>query len=308
MTDAIVVVDSGQVLETTESAIVAKNEADRAEQWAQYAEEKANLSEQSALESAQSRDEAREAAQQAQDTVNAFDANAEQKTQEYNTNAQQKLDTYNSNDAEKTQAFNQNAAEKQAQVDEAAELAQASADKAAQYAESASFGNIGDIKYTTRKDVPNGGAWCDGSEFSKAQFPDIWALITSGKLQTVSMTEYEAQVATYGVCGFIGWDSASEKFKVPLIKDVYIKCGYGAPVFGAESLPNIKGSFGFTDEGGSGIDTYAFSPNNTLLNGAFKRGEINKSGLNASGTSQVNGANIEFDSSLSSPTYRDGAK
>lgn len=113
MTDAIVVVDSGQVLETTESAIVAKNEADRAEQWAKYSEEKANLSEQSALESAQYRDEAREAAQKAQNTANAFDANAEQKTQ----------------------AFNQNAAEKQAQVDASANAAAQSENNAEIWAE-----------------------------------------------------------------------------------------------------------------------------------------------------------------------------
>ena len=38
MIDRIVVVDSGQVVETTESAIIAKDEADRAEKWAKYSE------------------------------------------------------------------------------------------------------------------------------------------------------------------------------------------------------------------------------------------------------------------------------
>lgn len=41
MIDGIVVVDSGQVIETNESAIIAKDEADRAEKWAKYSEEQA---------------------------------------------------------------------------------------------------------------------------------------------------------------------------------------------------------------------------------------------------------------------------
>lgn len=71
----IVVVDSGQTYESTESAIVAKNEADRAEQWAKYSEEKANLSEQSALEAAQSKENAKASASvavvSAQEAVNS---------------------------------------------------------------------------------------------------------------------------------------------------------------------------------------------------------------------------------------------
>lgn len=108
----IVVVDSGQTYESTESAIVAKNEADRAEQWAKYSEEKANLSEQSALEAAQLKDDTKAQADRAQNITDAFDANAQEKTQEFNQNAQEKTDT-----------FNANAAEKQSQVDASAENA-----------------------------------------------------------------------------------------------------------------------------------------------------------------------------------------
>lgn len=68
MIDTIVVVDSGQTYETTESAIVAKEEADRAEKWAAYAEDKANLSEQSALESAKYRDEAKQISVEAEES------------------------------------------------------------------------------------------------------------------------------------------------------------------------------------------------------------------------------------------------
>lgn len=156
MIDGIVVVDSEQVIETTESAIIAKDEADRAEKWAKYSEEQANLASDNAIAAAASKEAAAQSAQSAANAVNGFDAhaaqkqqdfddNAESKTNTYNSNAStllqqytdnaaQKLSAYNSNDATKTQAFNDNytsklnsfntnASEKQAQVDASAETA-----------------------------------------------------------------------------------------------------------------------------------------------------------------------------------------
>lgn len=130
MIDRIVVVDSGQVIETTESAIIAKDEADRAEKWAKYSEEQANLASDNAIAAAASKEAAAQSAQSAANTVNGFDVhaaekqqdfddNAESKTNTYNSNAStllqqytdnaaQKLSAYNSNDATKTQAFNDN--------------------------------------------------------------------------------------------------------------------------------------------------------------------------------------------------------
>ena len=156
MIDRIVVVDSGQVVETTESAIIAKDEADRAEKWAKYSEEQANLASNNAIAAAASKEAAAQSAQSAANTVNGFDVHAAQKQQDfdenatsktntynsnastllqqYTDNAAQKLSAYNSNDATKTQAFNDNytsklnsfntnASEKQAQVDASAEEA-----------------------------------------------------------------------------------------------------------------------------------------------------------------------------------------
>lgn len=62
MSDDIVVVDNGSTYETQESAIVAKKEADRAEQWAKYSEEKANLADERAIDAAESSDAAAQAA------------------------------------------------------------------------------------------------------------------------------------------------------------------------------------------------------------------------------------------------------
>ena len=156
MIDRIVVVDSGQVIETTESAIIAKDEADRAEKWAKYSEEQANLASDNAIAAAASKEAAAQSAQSAANAVNGFDVHAAQKQQDfddnatsktntynsnastllqqYTDNAAQKLSAYNSNDATKTQAFNDNytsklnsfntnASKKQAQVDASAEEA-----------------------------------------------------------------------------------------------------------------------------------------------------------------------------------------
>ena len=111
MTD-IVVVDSGQVIETTESAIIAKEEADRSEQWAKYSEQQANLASDSANEAAVSRDAAASSAQSAADTVNGFDNHAAEKQEEFDANAVQKTEEFNQNTTDKTQDFDANATEK----------------------------------------------------------------------------------------------------------------------------------------------------------------------------------------------------
>lgn len=116
----IVVVDSGQTYESIESSTVAKNEADRAEQWAKYSEEKANLSEQSALEAALSKENAKAQADRVQNISDAFDTNAAEKQADFDDNA-----------ADKTTAFNNNAASKQALVDASASAAAVSAQEAA---------------------------------------------------------------------------------------------------------------------------------------------------------------------------------
>lgn len=62
MSDDIVVIDNGQTYETQETSIVAKEEADRAERWAKFAEEQANLASGQAIEAAEASDAAVQAA------------------------------------------------------------------------------------------------------------------------------------------------------------------------------------------------------------------------------------------------------
>lgn len=168
-----------------------------------------------------------------------------------------------------------------------------------EYAEStvkSSFGNIGDIEYTSRTDVPNTGAWCDGALYTKAQFPDVYQMLVDGKLQSTTVSEFDSTVSANGSCGFFGLDTANERFKVPMLKNVYIKAGQAPSKFGAESLPNIKGRVG----------TLGNYNNTAAVTGAFKMDGNNVHA--AGGGNMVWFYNATFDASRSSSTYKDGAK
>lgn len=232
-------------------------------------------------------------------------------------------DNYNANAEAKTNEFNTNASEKQAQVDESATNAKISETNAKaselkakqsetnakesetlakQYADSAqffSFGNIGDIKYTSRTDIPNGGAWCDGAEYTQGEFPDIYQMLVDGKLQYTDYTTYDESVANNGSCGFFGLNTETTSFKVPKLNDVYIKAGQAPSMFGAESLPNITGEIGHTNN-------YGFVTSDTYKTGAFKIGKNLVGSLG--GEDGVQKYAIAFDASLSDPRYKDGAK
>ena len=101
---------------------------------------------------------------------------------------------------------------------------------------------IGSIGYTLRTEVPEGGAWCDGVLYTKAQFPDVYQMLVDGKLQSTTVSAFDSIVSANGSCGFFGLDTANERFKVPMLKDVYLKAGQAPLALGTESLPNITGS------------------------------------------------------------------
>ena len=179
-----------------------------------------------------------------------------------------------------------------------AALSAQEAEAAAQEAiEKSSFGNIGDIKYTMRTDVPNGGAWCDGTEYTQAMFPDIYQMLVDGKISSTDFTTFDDSVTNNGSCGFFALDTATTSFKVPLLKDVYIKAGDAPAMFVAESLPNIRGESGIADRSGK---------NGSRSSGAFYWEKFSPSGY-APG-SDNDSSNAKFDASRSSSTYQDGAK
>ena len=162
-----------------------------------------------------------------------------------------------------------------------------------QYSQKASFGNIGDIKYTSRIDLPNGGAWCDGAEYTQAQFPDVYQMLVDGKLSSTDYSIFNNSVSTNGYCGFFALDSSAQKFKVPLLKDVYLKAGQAPLAFGAESLPNIKGLRKSDTVQGEVSGAYS------------KTVPLSSYGT---GSGSLGYFNVEFNASRSSSTYQDGAK
>lgn len=155
---------------------------------------------------------------------------------------------------------------------------------------------IGSIGYTLRTEVPEGGAWCDGAEYTQAMFPDIYQMLVDGKIQSTTYQKFTSSVSTNGSCGFFALDSSAQKFKVPLLTNVYLKAGQAPSMFGAESLPNVKGEVG----------TIGDYNNTAVVTGAFKR--ATKSVHAADGGNIVWFYNATFDASRSSSTYKNGAK
>lgn len=179
--------------------------------------------------------------------------------------------------------------------------AQEAAERALKYAELSSFGDIGDIKYTTRTDVPNGGAWCDGAEYTQAMFPDIYQLLVDGKISSIDFSIFDSTVSANGSCGLFGLDTDTQKFKVPLLKDVYIKAGDAPLAFDDESLPNITGSFASVGNTRGVINS---------ATGAFSVGNKKQRGGYYGGGGLADGEESDFllNASRASSTYQDGAK
>lgn len=165
-------------------------------------------------------------------------------------------------------------------------------------AERAIVGNVGDIKYTARTDVPYGGYWCNGQIVSKAELENVYQMLLDGKLQYVDMATYDSIISSKGSCGFFGLDTENQIFKVPTLTDVYIKSGQAALEFGAESLPNITGiSNGYCTSGTeNGTDT-----SGCIYNIVYDTGQ----GAASNGSWQ---SKFGIDASRSSSTYKNGAK
>lgn len=155
---------------------------------------------------------------------------------------------------------------------------------------------IGSIGYTLRTEVPEGGAWCDGAEYTQAMFPDIYQMLVDGKIQSTTYQNFTSSVSTNGSCGFFALDSSAQKFKVPLLTNVYIKAGQAPSMFGAESLPNIKG-----------LGSASFSDNTIKTSGALTAVSSNEKG-GGYGSVVSLGKKESFNASRSSSTYQDSAK
>ena len=121
------------------------------------------------------------------------------------------------------------------------------------------LGNTGDIKWTTRRTVPEGGTWCDGSEFTKSQFSYFYEQLVNGDYNTVSYADYAQELANNGgECGFYALDTTNEKFRIPVLKSVFIRATGNSNDIGSyqgDAIRNISGTIGSVGDNRAG-DTW----------------------------------------------------
>lgn len=105
-------------------------------------------------------------------------------------------------------------------------------------------GHIGQIGYTARTSAPEGCAWCDGAEYTKAMFPDVYQMLVEGKLQKTDYTTYNNLVSSKSYCEKFALDTTNQKFKVPKLLDRFIaQSDTTYPVVGnGSSIGLINGS------------------------------------------------------------------
>ena len=170
---------------------------------------------------------------------------------------------------------------------------------------------IGSIGYTLRTEVPEGGAWCDGEEYTQAMFPDIYQMLVDGKIQSTTYQNFTSSVSTNGSCGFFALDSSAQKFKVPLLTNVYLKAGQAPSMFGAESLPNFD-AYIFAGDNGTGLNEDIGMTPSMTKNSASGAAEVvtntKNRGYSAVGLNATKTKGFRISPSLSSSTYQDSAK
>ena len=156
--------------------------------------------------------------------------------------------------------------------------------------------NIGDIFYTLRRDdTLNGAVPCDGREFNASDFDmddptnNPYSLCINDKIPNVDYTQYAAQIRSQGCCACFGIDVVNGKFKVPTIRDVYIKAGdvNTLTTYLAPGLPDISGYFQGSNAGDAG--------------GAFAKAGNTDAGADWKGG--YRGVPINFYASRSNPIY-----
>lgn len=95
--------------------------------------------------------------------------------------------------------------------------------------------------------VPENSLPCDGSEYPKTQFANLYNnWLVGKKLNTCTYSQYQSDIDTYGKCGKWGLDTENGKFKTPYIPDgTHIQQamtdGELGKIYNA-GLPNITGS------------------------------------------------------------------
>lgn len=141
--------------------------------------------------------------------------------------------------------------------------------------------------------VPEGCLPCNGSEYSKAQFNDLWNnYLTTNLLNTCTYAEYEADLTTYGQCAKFAINTTNETFKVPKIKD-------GAVVQQAMTDAELGKAYN------AGLPNITATLVDSLMSPGGSSGAIStvKSGSKHSTGTNADKYNATFDASHSNPIY-----
>lgn len=135
---------------------------------------------------------------------------------------------------------------------------------------------------TTSSYVPDGCVPCDGSEYTRAQYPAFYDnyLIGTGtnvpKLKTTTYSAYNSAVSSYGYCDLIALDTTNQKFKVQTMPNgIYLGTAPSSlPVVGngiSLGLTNGTNNTGLVHHAGIGLSAYVGNygmPINTPETGA----------------------------------------
>lgn len=156
----------------------------------------------------------------------------------------------------------------------------------------------------TEEYVPVGTLPADGTEYTKAQFIDLWTNYLTGnsaKLPTCTYEEYSEAITEYGMCGKFAIDTENLKFRVPLIKDgAHLQQALTNAELSKEynaGLPNIEGLL----EGMRSYDQNASVPSKG--DGALKVTRTAVAQTFYDGTDNASGYKMEFDASWDNPIY-----
>ena len=164
-------------------------------------------------------------------------------------------------------------------------------------------GNIGDIKYTLRTTEPHGGVFCNGQILSKVQYPDLYQMLLEGKIEKISLSEYENQVLSGGICRFFAIDEKEKTIKVPTIISensntrAYVVCYTGKDTeIDITQEIELNNPFSLFDYKWSEYDIN--NPSWLLSNGVFHSGNVYVSAYNLlvklyNGTESKNGLSVK---------------
>lgn len=169
-------------------------------------------------------------------------------------------------------------------------------------------GTIGQLNAFARLDVPTGWLRCDGTQYTRATYPDFWDnYLTQNKLPTCTYADYATSISdNNGNCGAFAIDTVNLTFKVPTITGLtYITQALASgdiAKYNNQTLPNITGTFkpnnGFTDtHGGIENESGAIYKSSTFSSRVFQQANDSSS----------NCCIVGFDASRSSSVYQNGA-